>query len=248
MLRLVFVFIFVFLTSFAFAQQHTLEGVVYELKTHVALADINIENLNGKFKTQTDKEGHFVIEAKAGDLLAFSGSRYKADTVLLTNLLGREFYLAPVQHMLKEVVVNAQGAAAVNQSAFKQQIDPNFHNQTMAYQRNVDGPNADGSIKGGVSLRIWSNKKTENDAKKREQQAQREKIITQIQQAFSDENVEKYVPLRGQELHSFALRYSPDIKTFTSEDFNLAKYISNCYKEFLKLTPEERLKTPIFGD
>ena len=248
MVRCRFVFIFLFLSSLAYAQQRTQEGVVYENKTHVALADISIENLNGKFKARTDKQGHFFIPAKVSDMLVLKGSGYKPDTVVLINLNAREFYLEPVRHMLNEVVINGQGAAAVNQSAFKQPIDPNFHNQTMTYQRNVDGPNADGSVKGGVSLRIWSNKKTENDARKREQEASNDKITLQIEQAFSDENVGKYVPLKGQELHSFAMRYSPDIKTFTSKDFNLATYISKCYQEFEKLSPEERSKTSIFGN
>jgi hypothetical protein len=248
MFRFGFVFIFLFLASFAYAQQHTLKGVVYENKTHVALAGINVENLNGKFKAQTNEQGHFIIQAKVSDLLVFNGSRYKPDTVVITNLYAREFYLDPIQHVLNEVVINAKGAGSVNQSAFKQPIDPDFHNQTMTYQRNVDGPNADGSVKGGVSLRIWSNKKTENDARKKEQLATNDKITAQIQQAFSEENIKKYVPLKDQELHSFAMRYSPDIKTFTGKDFNLASYISKCYQEFLKLSPEERSKTSIFGN
>jgi len=248
MFRSGFIFIFLFLSSFAYAQQHTMEGVVYEIKTHVTLADISVQNLNGKFKSRTDQQGHFLIQAKTGDLLVFSGSRYKPDTVVLINLNAREFYLDPVQHMLNEVVINGQSAAPVNPTAFKQPKDPDFHNQTVAYQRNVDGPNADGSKKGGVSIRIWSNKKTENDAKKREQEANYDKVTAQIQQAFNEENIKKYVPLKDQELHSFAMRYSPDIKTFTGKDFNLASYISKCYQEFEKLSPEERSKTSIFGN
>ena len=248
MFRFGLVLIFLFLASFAYAQQHTLEGVVYENKTHVALAGINLENLNGNFKTQTNEQGRFIIQAKVSDLLVFNGSGYKPDTVLITNLYAHEFYLDPIQHMLNEVVINGKGAVTVNQSAFKQPKDPNFHNQTMNYQRNVDGPNADGSMKGGINLRVWSNKKTENDTKKQEQLARNDKITAQIQQAFSEENIEKYVPLKDQELHSFVMRYSPDIKTFTSKDFNLASYISKCYKEFVKLSPEERLKTSVFGN
>jgi hypothetical protein len=248
MFRWGFVLIFWFLASFAYAQQHTQEGVVYENKTHVALAGINIENLNGKFKTQTDKQGRFIIQAKMSDMLVFAGFGYKPDTVVVTDLHAREFYLDPLQHLLNEVEINGKGLGGVNQSAFKQQKDPNFHNQTMNYQRDVDRPGGSGDIKGGINLRIWSNKKTENDAKKKELEAKNDKITAQIQQAFSKESIEKYVPLKDQELHSFVMRYSPDIETFTSEEFNLAMYINKCYKEFVKLTPEERLKTSIFGN
>jgi hypothetical protein len=243
-----FLLFFFFLVSIACAQQHKQEGVVYENKTHLSLSDITIENLNGNFKTKTDKQGRFFIHANVNDLLVFNGFGYKPDTVMLINLNAREFYIEPAQHLLNEVVINGKGASAVNQSAFKQPVDPDFHNQTMIYQRNVDGPNADSSVKGGISLRIWSNKKTEKDAKKQAQLVERDKMITQIQQAFSEQNVGKYIPLKNQELHCFVLRYSPDIKTFTSEDFNMATYISKCYKQFVTLSPEERMKSSIFGN
>ncbi|AYL99095.1 carboxypeptidase-like regulatory domain-containing protein [Mucilaginibacter celer] len=245
MFRSALVLIFLFIASFAYAQ-HSQEGIVYEIKTHIALPGINIENLNGKFKTQTDKQGHFSVPAKGGDLLVFSGMAYKTDTVVVTNLDARYFYLTPKQHQLNEVVINGKGAAAVNQSAFAQPIDPLFHNQTMTYQRNTDGPNADGSVKGGVSFRIWSNKSTENNAKKQAQLEERDRIITKIQQTFADDNISKYVPLKDQELHAFAVRYTPDIKTFTAKEFNLTTYISKCYEEFIKLSPGERLKVPVF--
>ncbi|OKS87877.1 peptidase associated/transthyretin-like domain-containing protein [Mucilaginibacter polytrichastri] len=228
------------MASFSYAQ-HAQEGVVFENKTHVALAGITVENLNGKYKTVTDKQGRFSLTAKISDMLVLNGFGYKPDTVVVTDLHAREFYMDPLQHLLNEVEINGKGA--VNESIFKQRKDPDFHNQTMTYQRNKDG-----TVKGGINLRIWSNKKTENEAKKRELEAKNDKITAQIQQAFSKESIEKYVPLKDQELHSFIMRYSPDIETFTSEEFNLAAYLNKCYKEFVKLSPEERLKASIFGN
>jgi hypothetical protein len=245
MCRWCFVLIFSLIASFSYAQ-HTQDGIVYENKTHVALAGITVQNLNGRFKTVTDKQGRFSLSAKISDMLVLNGFGYKPDTVVVTDLHAREFYMDPLQHMLNEVEVTGKGV--INPSIMKQPKDPDFHNQTMTYQRDVDRPGGDGSIKGGVNLRIWSNKKTENDAKKREKQDKNDKITAQIQQAFSKESIEKYVPLKDQELHSFIMRYSPDIETFTSSEFNLALYLNKCYKEFLKLTPEERLKASIFDN
>jgi hypothetical protein len=240
MCRWCFVLIFSLIASLGYAQ-HTQDGIVYENKTHVALAGITVQNLNGKFKTVTDKQGRFSLSAKVSDMLVLNGFGYKPDTVVVTDLHAREFYMDPLQHMLNEVEVTGKGA--INPSIMKQPKDPDFHNQTMTYQRNTDG-----SVKGGINLRVWSNKKTENDAKKKEKQDKDDKITAQIQQAFSKESIEKYVPLKDQELHSFIMRYSPDIETFTSSEFNLALYLNKCYKEFLKLTPEERLKASIFDN
>lgn len=228
----------------ALCRGQTLEGRVTEDKSNIFLNGADVQNLRTKQHVPTDKNGNFSIEARVNDLVVFSLYNYTPDTLLVTDLKPKLISLQPQTHMLNEVQVN--GRSEANKQATTMPKDWDYHNQTMNYQRNLDGPNPDGSMKGGVNMRIWSNKKEEHEAAKRALEAKNDKIATQIQKTFSEDNISKYVPLKNPELHSFIMRYSPDIKTYTAADFNLSAYLNKCYKEFIKLPPDERTKASIF--
>jgi len=61
-----------------------------------------------------------------------------------------------------------------------------------------------------------------------------------IANIFSAENIQQYVPIKGQELQNFITLYIPDLKTYNSSGFNLILYLSSSYKEFCKIPVEKR--------
>ena len=233
--------IFLLLTFSAVFAQQVQQGIVTENKTRIGLIDIFVRNLSNNQLSVTDYKGGFKINAKANDMLVLSGFGYKTDTVLITNLRYLEIFMQPVDHLLAEVKINAFGK--VNKQATLIPFDKDFHNQTMLYQRDPKT----GYYKGGVDLRIFSNKKTEKDQAKLSKMMEKDATATEIAEVFSDKNIAKYVPLKEKELISFIMRFTPSVETFRSGDFELTNYLSACYKEFLKLTPEERQKTSIFN-
>ncbi|WDF54595.1 hypothetical protein [Mucilaginibacter sp. KACC 22063] len=224
--------------KFSFAQN--IEGRVYEEKTHNGLSSITVTNTRSGQQTQTLKYGAFVIGARVNDMLVFTGVGFKPDTLLLTDLRFKEVYLTPVSTQLAEVTIKGQAQANSKATIIPKDVD--FHNQTMQYQMNQNG-----SYKGGVNLRVWSSKKGERDRKKEKEMLENDKVSKEIAQAFSEENLQKYIPLKGQELSGFIVRYSPNVDTYTSAEFNLANYLNKCYKEFMQLPLSERIKTDIFN-
>src|ERR1700712_4527053 len=97
MMRYLYILLIV-LTAMCFKAnaQATLQGVVYEYKTHIHLQSVRVTNLNTKQFTITDTAGIFYIYAKPGDLLAFRGYAYQPDTVAIINKNHLEIYLDPV--------------------------------------------------------------------------------------------------------------------------------------------------------
>ncbi|MDN5287554.1 MAG: hypothetical protein JWR38_3828 [Mucilaginibacter sp.] len=232
MLRyLLLVFIGCVITSVACAQGMQ-NGTVLENKTRVVLEGIQIENKTTTKVVVTDKLGRFSIPAKTGDLLVFTGAFYRPDTVLLTNLLGREVFLTPKQTSLEEVKVNGTEIKAPA-SGYK---DPDFHGQTMVYQRDPKT----GYYKGGVALRLHYWTKDDKKRKKEGEFIQSQQVQDEITEVFSPDNLTKYVPLTGDDMNNFILLYIPSVKTYTSPEFSLTTYLDASYKKFLKLTPEER--------
>ncbi|PTQ98008.1 hypothetical protein C8P68_103167 [Mucilaginibacter yixingensis] len=209
--------------------QQKLSGRVFENKTRIYLAGVRIQNLRTKKFTETDDKGHFNIDAALNDVVVFNNFGYEVDTLVLINFKPKEVFLEPKKHMLNEVNVNVQQV-----QSFKT-YDRDFHNQTMIYQRDNNG-----NLKGGISLRIWSNKKEERQQAKGAQWVYTERYRLIIDTVFALRNLSKYLPLNGDELMAFRVRYMPTVPQYTSSDFNLLRYIDSCYKNFETLPADKR--------
>jgi hypothetical protein len=222
-------FVSCFMVSLAFGQTN-LKGRVFEAKTRITLADIQIQNLTNHELTRSDDKGRFSIPAKTGDLLVFKGFAYNADTVLVTDLHDREIFLIPHQNFLDEVKVTADSTK--NMSHY---YDPMFHGQTVVYAHD-----ADFRPTGGVIIRVWDNKKDQHRREHLQSEIKEQQQQDELNRVFSTKNVAKYVPLTGQKLENFLLLYTPDIKVYFRADFNLTVYLNDCYQKYLKLPEDKR--------
>lgn len=210
-------------------EAQVVKAVVFENKTHVALVGIRIVNLKNKQSAVTDNKGKFSIQASVNDILTFSGFAYVTDTVMITNTNVHEFFMVPQSNMLNEVKVQS---AEVHLGKL---TDPDFHGQTMVYQRNKDG-----SYKGGVTLRLSYWKRDEKRKQHLAQKQYEEVVRVKISKVFNDDSLAKFLPLKKDEMPAFIELYIPSVKVFTSNDFNLLYYLEKCYKEFMALPPEKR--------
>lgn len=209
--------------------QQKLSGRVFENKTRIYLAGVRIQNLRTKKFTETDDKGRFNIDAALNDVIVLNNFGYEVDTLVLINLKPKEIFLEPKKHMLDEVNVTSQQV-----QSFKS-YDPDFHNQSVVYQRDNNG-----NLKGGIALRIWSNKKEERQQVKVAQWEYTERNRLIIDTVFALRNLSKYIPLKGDELMAFRIRYIPTVPQYTSAGFNLLQYIDSCYKNFEALPVQKR--------
>lgn len=214
--------------------QDILKGRVQEVKNGVLLSGIKVENTTQKQTVFSDPKGNFMIRAKKGDVLHFTGMNYIPDTV----------YLADLKYLVVEMILrqNQLGEVKVSKSADpnlgKLSVDPEtgpLGSKTVVYQKG-----------GGLKVKLFD---SHSDEKKREKLAKLEEEgeqFQQIQAAFNTETVQKYIPLQGQELKNFVTKYTPDSKTYFSDKFNMAAYINESYKEFMKLPEDKRKSTTYF--
>jgi hypothetical protein len=218
--------------SLAFAQS-TLKGKVMENHTDIQLSGITVENQTDHTKTQTDPFGNFTIKAKKGDLLCFSGLNYIADTVYLINLKNLTVLLELRSNQLKEVKVTSLHMMAKSGWSAPPQTGP-FGSHTVLYKPG-----------GGFIVKLMGGGGSEKKRKKQEQlevNGQREREIARV---FNPANVKNYVPLTGQELTNFVIKYTPGIDTYYNSKFNLVLYLSDSYKGFLTI-PEDKRKSPTY--
>jgi len=226
------------LCCFLFAQiaygQQLLKGRVFENKTRIALAGIRIQNTNSKQLTETDSAGRFRINAAVNNILVLTGFNYQADTLMYTGLNEMEIFLEPQKNMLKEVKVTTPQAKSFNF------YNPDFHGQTVT--KLLDDK---GNYKGGIAIRLWWNNDKRNQ-KKREQQEMDKKMQIEIDRTFAPANLARYLPLKNVELANFRAMYIPNAAIVKAKNFNLLLYLNDCYKEFMKLPPQDRMAPDIF--
>lgn len=224
---------FIFLCATGLAQQ-TLKVRVLENRTRIPLPVIKVQNLSTKQSTFTDTEGRFSINAKLNDLLVLTGFAYENDTLLVINLKVKEILMEPKGELLKQV--NVTGNNAPVDIGIPKGGTPEYHNQTVVYQRD-----ANGNYKGGVAFRIFSSKGGERKRQADAQKEYTEAVRLDIDKTFSPQNLANYLPLKPEELDGFKMNYIPSVKVYTAASFNLMVYIDSCYKEYKKLPPEKRV-------
>jgi hypothetical protein len=212
--------------------QSNLKGKVMEIHTEIMLSGITVENQTTHITTHTDPFGNFIIKAKKGDLLCFSGLNYIADTIYLTNLKNLTVLLTLRSNQLNEVKVTQQEIKGSGWSAAPEKGVLNSN--TVFYKPG-----------GGLKVKLFDSHSGEKKRRKLEQLEQNGRRERQIDRVFHPDNIKNYVPLTGQELSNFIIKYTPSIGTYFSSKFNLASYINESYKAFLKF-PEDKRKSPTY--
>ena len=228
-----FKWLLVFLLCFAFSYasaQRKLKGRVFENKTHIGLAGVFVSNLNNKQTMLTDKNGRFTIPAKTGDLIAFRSFGYHNDTLLVVDLLDKEFYMEPQVIALNQVNIVNTIAPKINTY-----YDPEFHGQPVVMHRDKEGRQD-----GGIILRVWYWKKDEHKKAKLEKQQQLFAVMDRITQVFTPQIIGKYVPLTGEEMDDFIQLYTPSPKVFMRSNFDLLNYLNDSYKKYQALPLNKR--------
>lgn len=224
--KIILLLICFFMVTAARAQS-MLKGRVMEIRTDILLSGIKVENTTQHNMVSTDPHGNFTIRANKGDILCFSGLNYIADTLYLTSLKYLTVLLELRQNALKEVKISS---AEANASAFKYEPETGpLGSHDVLYKPG-----------GGLLIKFSDSHK---EAKKRAKLAeleingQKEREITSV---FNKTTLKNYIPITGQEMDNFVIKYRPDIKTYTSGNFDMVDYVSECYKDFLKIPADKR--------
>lgn len=208
-------------------------GRIFENHTRIPLGGIVIENLTSHEKTVSDANGTFVIGAKISDLLLFSSAAYQNDTLYIANLNYLYVFLNLRSRSLNEVKVT-QSEIKTGKLTSPVTTGP-LNSHTVLYQTD-----AAGNYIGGVKIMLNDSKGYQNKKLKKQQIGIDEAEKDSIANIFSAENIQQYVPIKGQELQNFITLYIPDLKTYNSSGFNLILYLSSSYKEFCKIPVEKR--------
>jgi len=209
------------------AQNNILTGNIYDNESRATtLQGATIKNLNTKTVTLTDKDGHFAIAAKIGDLVSFGMAGYETDTVYLTNLFPKNVFLRMLVNNLKPVDITS-----VKVSPYLDAKDPN-----AMPARRVDYSKE----RGGLRLNLGYGKYRREQAKIQELE-ENDKYQEEINKNFNEEYIRSMVKFEGPDIKDFIGLYRPTVEQVKAErPFNYAYYTVRAYHTWLKLPPDQR--------
>lgn len=214
------------------AQNNILTGNIFDNDNRtIALQGATIKNLNSQVVSITDKDGHFAISAKIGDLISFGMVGYTTDTVYLTNLFPKNVYLRMQISNLKTVDITS-----VKISPYLNTKDPN-----AVPSRRVDYSKE----RGGLRLNLGYGKFRRERAKI-EALEEREMYLEEINKNFNEETIKNLVKFEGPGIKDFISLYRPTVEQVKAErPFNYAFYTVKAYHVWLKLPEDQRRLPPL---
>jgi hypothetical protein len=226
MLKKVFFLLIVFIPVVASAQ-NVLTGNIFDYANRsISLEGATVKNLTSKAVTLTNKDGHFVLSAKNGDLVSFGMVGYQTDTVYLINLFPKNVYLRVSVNNLN--AVNITGAKL---SRFLDLKDPN-----AVPSRQVDYSKE----RGGLRLNLGYGK-LKREREKVSELEEYDQFNEEISRNFTEAFVKKLLKIDSADLKNFMEMYRPTVAQVKSErPFNYELYTAQSYSVWMKLPPEQR--------
>jgi len=155
--------VFVFILGAA-AQDHTISGKVTNDKG-TPLEGVSVTSLNGKYGTQTDKEGRYSLSLPTSiKTISFSYVNFESETKNIGKSLVLDAKLRTIDSKLEEVVVVGYGvqqkkavsgsASKVDTKEFAQLVTPSIDKQLQGRAAGVDVTNAGGLVNTPAKIRI----------------------------------------------------------------------------------------------
>lgn len=219
-----------FLCLNAFAQEKTMEGIVFDKYSKTRLNRVNIYNPRLQQAVYNNTKAEFSINAKKGDILIAALAGYKTDTVVITSQTSIVIFLKRFAIPLQQVTVKDTVLSA---KAKYEKTRKEFYN--MYRLGNDDDVLSIGPTGVGLSIdAIWSAISREGrNARKLEEIMQRDYQNLVIDQRFTAKIVTQQTGLTGEKLLRFLLTYRPTYYFVqTANQYEFLKYIKLAHKKF----------------
>ncbi len=207
--------------------QNALTGNIFDNDLRsLSIQGATIKNLTNKAIALSDKDGHFAVLAKTGDLISFSYAGYQTDTVYLINLFPKNVYL--------RAQVNTLNTVNITSTKLSPYLD--LKNPEAKAARAVDYDKS----RGGVRLSLGYGK-FRKDQLKLQGLKENERVEAEITENFNEETVNKAVKFEGNDIRGFLDLFRPTVDLVKVEQpFNYEFYIIKAYNKWTKLPLDQR--------
>ncbi|MDB5148318.1 MAG: hypothetical protein JWQ57_2338 [Mucilaginibacter sp.] len=226
-----------------FAQQKTVDGVVFDKDSKDRIAKVNVQNITTGKSIYNTFKGEFKIEAQPGDVLIFTKFDHHPDTLKVQSGESLAVYMKRTAIQLKEVIVrdtllNPQKRLAATKNDYTKIFGPLNNQDLLSF-----GPGGAGlSIDALYSLFSRSGRNAAHLRETIEKDYQQNVIDYRFNRTY----VGAITNLKDQQLTDFMLRYRPGYYLVkTASDYEFIASIKTNLSRFLKYKRRPYSLTPL---
>lgn len=230
----------------AFAQDKTIDGIVFDNNSKERIAKVNIVNNRTGESYYNNLKAEFKVKAQTGDVLIFSKTGYFNDTVTVKNEATLVVYLKPTSRELREVTIRSLVTPLDQFNKTKKDYTKIYgHLSDKDLLSSISGQGA------GLSIdALWNmvSKEGRNATHLRAiiDQDYHENIIDY---RFNRTLVGSITGLDGEKLTDFMFKYRPSYYIVeNTNDYDFIRYIRTSYKRYLRNPKAFSLQPLILDD
>lgn len=234
--------IILFFTGSTLLNAQTLKGIIMELNSSKPIAQVEIRNLTSKVVVETSSAGEFSIDVKLNESLSFHYPGFRVDTLFVTDYELKRIYLTPIPgfNILKDVEITELSDVQLDEQIRITEQRGKVVG-TAGGGQTIDG---DGQRRGGIAIspsRLFGREGKE--ARRLHDLLVAEKQDRAIMAKFNALLITSITPLAGRDLDLFMVQYKPSFEFIEkSDEEQIRLYIMDSFKEFNKLSPQEKEK------
>jgi hypothetical protein len=202
------------------------QGLLLKSGTDIRLGSVRVLNKRSGIRAMSNTAGVFNIAALAGDTLTFNADNFQLKTIVISDLSDRIIYLDPAIQLSEVTIKENELKSNIREAMRGYREKSVFYNGNPHYYYLVLKP----------MTFIYENFKSEKIfARRFAKYAKRELAANEVDSRFNDDMIKKSVPLREDELEDFRILYAPSLQQLRKmSDYDMLKYIRECYQKFRK--------------
>ena len=233
-MRFLLFLLFILFTMKAFAQQRTVQGILFEKQSKERIASVLVRNVSSGKSTYNSLKGEFRISAKDGDTLVFYKQNFHPDTIkVLKTTSELAVYLERVAIQLREVTIRD---TLLNP---EKRLEATKQEYSKAYGSLAYGDFLNTSPGGGAGLSIdalWNSfSRSGRNAARLREIIQNDYEQNVVDYRFNRNYVGSITGLKDQLLTNFMFRYRPGYYTTkTASDYDFIVLIKANLRRFLR--------------
>jgi hypothetical protein len=216
-----------------FAQQKTVDGIVFDKESKTRIAKVNVRNATTGKSVYNTFKGEFKIEAKPGDILIFTKPDHFADTLQLQNNTSLAVYMKRTAIQLQEVIVRDTMLNPQKQLAATKKDYTKIYGSLDNHDLLSVAPGMGAGI--GIDALYNAFSRSGRNAEKLREIIARDYKQNVIDYRFNRTYVGSITDLKDQQLTDFMQRYRPGYYLVTTaSDYEFIASIKANLKRFLR--------------